>query len=146
MSIKRKLEGPIIKSAGTTKCIVIFLHGWGSDGNDLIQIANVWKNELQQTTFIAPNGPEVCTENPLGRQWFNIMTEEDVMLTELNRAYLDLKEFIGITIDSENKFGIINHTRPLTPFDVIHELLHVKYPSWTEEQINNQTNIYLNNE
>ena len=77
--------------------------------------------------------------------WF-ITTESisDKQVTYPND--LDLKEFIGITIDSENKFGIINHTRPLTPFDVIHELLHVKYPSWTEEQVNNQTNIYLNNE
>ena len=98
MSSIRKLEGPVIKSEDTTKYIVIFLHGWGSDGNDLIQIANTWKNELQQTTFIAPNGPELCTENPLGRQWFNIMTEENVMLTQLNRAYLDMKEFINIKV------------------------------------------------
>ena len=102
MNTIRKLEGPIVKSAGTTKGIVIFLHGWGSDGNDLIQIADIWKNQLQQTTFIAPNGPEVCTGNPLGRQWFNIMTEEDVMLTELNRAYLDLKEFINIKVNEYN--------------------------------------------
>jgi phospholipase/carboxylesterase len=109
MSSVRNLEGPIIKSEETTKAIVIFLHGWGSDGNDLIQIAHNWKNELQQTSFIAPNGPEVCTENPLGRQWFNIMTEEDVMLRELDRAYLDLKEFINIkvkecNIESNNYF------------------------------------------
>jgi len=58
---------------------------------------------------------------------------------------LDLKEFIGITIDTDSKFGVINHTRALTPFDVIHELLHIKYPSWTEDQINNQTNIHLTN-
>lgn len=77
--------------------------------------------------------------------WF-ITTESisDKQVTYPND--LDLKEFIGITIDSENKFGIINHTKPLTPFDVIHELLHVKYPSWTEEEVNCQTNIYLNNE
>ena len=109
MNTIRKLEGPIVKSASTTKGIVIFLHGWGSDGNDLIQIADIWKNELQQTTFIAPNGPEVCTENSLGRQWFNIMTEENVMLRELNRAYLDLKEFINnkvkeYNIESNNYF------------------------------------------
>ena len=50
----------------------------------------------------APNGPEVCTENPLGRQWFNIMTEENVMLRELNRAYLDLKEFINSKVKEYN--------------------------------------------
>jgi phospholipase/carboxylesterase len=97
MSSIRKLDGPTIKSADTTKCIVIFLHGWGSDGNDLIQIADVWKNQLQQVTFIAPNGPEVCTENPLGRQWFNIMTEENIMQKEL-----DLKEFINSKVKEYN--------------------------------------------
>ena len=68
----------------------------------MIQIADIWKNELKETTFIAPNGPEVCTENPLGRHWFNIITEEDVMLRELNRAYLDLKDFINIKVKEYN--------------------------------------------
>ena len=92
-----------------------------------MNLVDKWKNKLGLTDWV------ITTEAISNSQ---VMYPND----------LDLKEFIGITIDSENKFGIINHTRPLTPFDVIHELLHVKYPSWTEEEVNCQTNIYLNNE
>ncbi len=92
-----------------------------------MQLIDKWKNKLGLTDWV------ITTEAISNSQ---VMYPND----------LDLKEFIGITIDSENKFGIINHTRALTSFDVIHELLHVKYPSWTEEEVNCQTNIYLNNE
>ena len=104
MSSIRKLEGPVIEALDTTKYLVIFLHGWGSDGKDLIEIANIWKSKLNQTTFIAPNGPEVCAGNPEGKQWFNIMTEDkSLMLAGLERAYLDIKEFISIKIKEYNK-------------------------------------------
>ena len=76
MSNLIKLTGPINKSNTVTKQLVFFLHGWGSDGNDLIQIANYWKSELTETSFLAPNGPEECLGNPGGRQWFNILTED----------------------------------------------------------------------
>tara|TARA_B110000444_G_C18620412_1_gene491882 strand:+ start:135 stop:791 length:657 start_codon:yes stop_codon:yes gene_type:complete len=103
MSVIRTLEGPTIKSIDKTKYLVIFLHGWGSDGQDLIQLANIWKNKLSQTTFIAPNGPEVCSENPMGRQWFNIMTaEQNIMLADVNKAYLDMKEFINLKVKEYN--------------------------------------------
>ncbi len=103
MSSIRKLEGPVIEALDTTKYLVIFLHGWGSDGKDLIEIANIWKSKLNQTTFIAPNGPEVCAGNPEGKQWFNIMTEDkSLMLAGLERAYLDIKEFISIKIKEYN--------------------------------------------
>ena len=59
---------------------------------------------------------------------------------------LELKEFVGISIDHEQKYGLINHTRPLTDFDVIHELLHCKWPTMSEDAINHSTNIILKNE
>jgi len=58
---------------------------------------------------------------------------------------LDIKEFIGISIDHKQKYGLINHTRPLTDFDVVHELLHVKYPIWSEDQVNDYTHLTLFN-
>jgi len=58
---------------------------------------------------------------------------------------LDVKEFVGISIDHDRKCGLINHTRELTDFDVVHELLHVKYPTWSEDQVNDYTNLTLFN-
>ena len=37
MTNTRKLTGPIIDKGSSTKFLVFFVHGWGSDGNDLIQ-------------------------------------------------------------------------------------------------------------
>mgnify|MGYP005655541263 FL=1 len=53
--------------------------------------------------------------------------------------------FIGIEIDKENKIGTIYHDRELTEADIIHELLHVKYPNKSEDWINKTENIILNN-
>ena len=91
----RKLTGPIIDKGSSTKFLVFFLHGWGSDGNDLIQIGEIWKSKLPDTTFIAPNGPEVCGGNPHGRQWFDILNNNNAeALKGLHQSYLDLKIFI----------------------------------------------------
>ena len=96
MTNTRKLTGPIIDKGNSTKFLVFFLHGWGSDGNDLIQIGEIWKSKLHDTTFIAPNGPEVCGGNPHGRQWFDILSNNDAeALKGLHQSYLDLKSFIG---------------------------------------------------
>ena len=96
MTNTRKLTGPIIDKGNSTKFLVFFLHGWGSDGNDLIQIGEIWKSKLLDTTFIAPNGPEVCGGNPHGRQWFDILSNNDAeALKGLHQSYLDLKSFIG---------------------------------------------------
>ena len=103
MTNTRKLTGPIIDKGSSTKFLVFFLHGWGSDGNDLIQIGEIWKSKLLDTTFIAPNGPEVCGGNPHGRQWFDILSNNDTeALKGLNQSYLDLKSFIDTYLKKYN--------------------------------------------
>ncbi len=99
MDSLRKLIGPVIESSSKTNYLVIFLHGWGSDGNDLIQLGNIWKNQLPNATFLSPHGPEVCAGNPSGRQWFDIVDyNEDTMLSGLEKSYKDLKGFINLNI------------------------------------------------
>ena len=51
--------------------------------------------------------------------------------------------FIGICYDSDNKSAVIYHDRPLAEEDIVHELLHVKYPDWSEDQVNKETEILL---
>ena len=53
-------------------------------------------------------------------------------------------EFVGIAIDFKNRKGIIYHTRPLLEDDIIHELLHVRFPDWSEQKVNNWTNLLIN--
>ena len=46
------------------------------------------------------------------------------------------KYFVGIEIDHIKKTGIIYYDRAITEEDIIHELLHVKYPNKSESWIN----------
>jgi hypothetical protein len=52
-------------------------------------------------------------------------------------------EFVGIHIDFTNKIGTIYHTRKLKEDDIIHELLHVRFHSWSEEKVNFWTDLLL---
>jgi phospholipase/carboxylesterase len=49
---------------------VVFLHGYGADGNDLIEIGRQWQPWLPDAAFVAPHAPEPCGMSPMGRQWF----------------------------------------------------------------------------
>lgn len=52
-------------------------------------------------------------------------------------------EFVGIAIDFKNRTGVIYHTRPLQKDDIVHELLHVRFPDWSEQKVNYWTNLLL---
>jgi len=49
---------------------VIFLHGYGSNGADLIDLAAYWAQALPDTLFLAPDAPQPCQGVPYGRQWW----------------------------------------------------------------------------
>lgn len=67
------LTGPRLEAArgGSPESLVIFVHGYGADGNDLIGIGRVWQQVLTASAFVAPNGPDRCPGSP-GYQWFPI--------------------------------------------------------------------------
>ena len=52
--------------------MVVFLHGYGADGNDLLGLAEPLAPHLPDTVFVAPDAPEICATNPGGFQWFPI--------------------------------------------------------------------------
>ena len=116
MSIKRNLEGPIIDKGENTEYLICFLHGWGSDGNDLIQIGEMWTSKLPNITLISPNGPEVCAGNPNGRQWFDILSNnQEETLNGLNQSYIDLKSYLKIYLEkyklSSDKFFLVGFSQ-----------------------------------
>lgn len=66
-----KLDGPRLPArSGKARQLVVFLHGYGADGNDLIDIGRAWQELLPDTAFVSPNAPEPCAGTPFGRQWF----------------------------------------------------------------------------
>jgi len=68
------IDGPRIApaSGGPATSLVILLHGYGSNGDDLIGLAPYWRGALPGTAFVAPNAPEICPGAPDGYQWWGI--------------------------------------------------------------------------
>lgn len=68
-----RLNGPeYLSDHKQIDSIVIFLHGFGADGQDLIGLAPFFAAQLPTTAFYAPNGPQTCEISPFGRQWFSL--------------------------------------------------------------------------
>jgi phospholipase/carboxylesterase len=67
-----ELDGPRLepRSGGPARQLVVFLHGFGADGNDLIEIGRAWQPLLPDAAFVSPHAPEPCAMAPVGRQWF----------------------------------------------------------------------------
>lgn len=72
------LSGPVRtpKSGGKAKQLAVLLHGWGADGPNLIDLADMFAPTLPDAHFIAPNAPYVCEVNPYGYQWFSLMDRQ----------------------------------------------------------------------
>ncbi|MEM8632764.1 MAG: alpha/beta fold hydrolase [Pseudomonadota bacterium] len=69
----RRLEtGRRAAASGKADSAVIFLHGYGANGADLLGLADPLGPHLPNTMFLAPDAPEVCVGNPMGFQWFPI--------------------------------------------------------------------------
>jgi phospholipase/carboxylesterase len=65
------LDGPrIAPHSRHAKQLVVFLHGYGADGNDLIDIGRAWQNLLPDAAFVSPHAPRPCGQAPTGREWF----------------------------------------------------------------------------
>lgn len=54
-------------------------------------------------------------------------------------------EFVGIEIHAEDNTAILYHTRPILEDDIIHELLHVRYPKWSEQKVDLWTTTLFSN-
>jgi phospholipase/carboxylesterase len=52
------------KSGKAPNSAVIFLHGYGADGSDLLGLADPLGQHMRDTVFLAPNAPEPCANNP----------------------------------------------------------------------------------
>ena len=91
-----ELDGPrLAPTSGQVKRLVVFLHGYGADGNDLIEIGKAWQGLLPDTAFVSPNAPEPCAQSPMGRQWFPLFTRAQNERWEgVNKAAPLLQQFL----------------------------------------------------
>ncbi|MEO8242866.1 MAG: dienelactone hydrolase family protein [bacterium] len=59
-------------ASGKTRSLVVFLHGYGANGADLLDIGDVLATHLPDTVFMAPDAPDPVPGAPFGFQWFSI--------------------------------------------------------------------------
>jgi phospholipase/carboxylesterase len=67
----RNLDGPRLLPHGRPPAaLVVLLHGYGANGEDLIALAEAWRPALPDVAFVAPNAPETIPGMHGGLQWF----------------------------------------------------------------------------
>jgi len=91
------IKGPglLPPSGRKAKSLVVLLHGYGSNGDDLLSIAPYWSQAMPETEFLAPNGPDAWEAYPSGYQWFSLAEFTPTFVrTGLDAARPHLKEYI----------------------------------------------------
>lgn len=91
-----ELDGPRLDPrSGAARQLVVFLHGYGADGNDLIEIGRAWQELLPHAAFVSPHAPEPCAQAPAGRQWFALtFRSPDERWIGVNKAAPLLERFV----------------------------------------------------
>ena len=99
-----ELDGPrLAPLSGSPRQLVVFLHGYGADGNDLIELGRVWQPLLPQAAFVSPHAPEACAQAPVGRQWFGLtFRDPNERWVGVNKAAPVLDRFIDAELKRQN--------------------------------------------
>lgn len=77
------LNGPVIlPTSGIVKRLVLIFHGYGADGENLIDLGYAWQALLPETAFVAPNAPTPCEMGGGGWQWFSLEEKTTELVQE----------------------------------------------------------------
>jgi phospholipase/carboxylesterase len=98
-------DGRRAAASGNATSVVVFLHGYGADGRDLLGLADPLAPHLPDTAFVAPDAPERCVGNPMGYQWFPIPwidgSSEEEARAGMASAVADLNAYLDAVLAEE---------------------------------------------
>ena len=83
-------------SKNKPRSAVVLCHGYGGDGKDISALAINWQRFLPDAIFLCPNGPEICSINPQGYQWYDLSSEKEEIIFEKS---LVAEEKLNIFLD-----------------------------------------------
>ena len=90
---------------GKATSVVVFVHGYGANGADLLGLADPLAPHLPNTAFYSPDAPEHCQGNPFGFQWFPIPwldgSSESAARAGQAQAEADLNAFLDQVLSHE---------------------------------------------
>lgn len=111
------LTGPRIspKSGKPPRQLVVILHGYGADGEDLIDLGRAWADTLPDAVFLAPNAPEPLPFEALGgRQWFALQERD---MREYSLGAETARAILDTYLDSElQRYGLSDNELALVGF------------------------------
>jgi phospholipase/carboxylesterase len=92
--------------SGEKRSVVVFLHGYGANGADLLGLAEPLGEHLPDTLFVAPDAPETIPGMPMGYQWFPIPwldgSSQEAAARGMAAAVDDLNAFLDTLMVDED--------------------------------------------
>ncbi|MEO1331682.1 MAG: phospholipase, partial [Pseudomonadota bacterium] len=96
------LDGPRRGAAtGAPTALIMLLHGYGADGNDLFGLSGPLAQVFPGAAFVSPNAPEPCRAAPFGRQWFPIPWIDGSSDAEMTESFARSSTALDGFIDAE---------------------------------------------
>ena len=92
--------GRVEPQSGELRSIVVFLHGYGANGADLLGLADPLGEHLPDTLFVAPDAPEEIPGYAGGRQWFPIPWIDGSSEEEAERGLMAASEDLNAFLDA----------------------------------------------
>jgi phospholipase/carboxylesterase len=82
-------------SGSKPNSLVVFLHGYGANSEDLISLAQFFQDAMPDAHFISPNAPHPCGMGGGGYQWFSLTDRSlESMQNGVKSALVQLDNFI----------------------------------------------------
>jgi phospholipase/carboxylesterase len=92
-------------ASGRATSMVVFVHGYGADGADLLGLADPLSPHLPDTVFFAPDAAEPSVNNPFGFQWFPVPwldgSSEEAAATAMAASTIALNAFLDARLAEE---------------------------------------------
>ena len=90
----KQLAGPIQRTKRDlpAKQLFFIFHGWGADGQNLLDIAEALSHDFPLAEFHLPYAPALCEANTSGYQWFSLSDRS-------SKALLDQAENIAPSVE-----------------------------------------------
>ena len=112
------IDGPRLPPASGEKAqaLIVLLHGYGSNGDDLIGLAPYWTKIAPHAQFVSPNAPERVPGAPMGYQWFGLSRMDPHELESgVARAAETLNRFIDRELEryklDESKLALVGFSQ-----------------------------------
>ena len=102
LNVKEKMP-----NSGSVKKVVIFLHGYGADGADLLSLSDPLSEQLPDCFFASPDAPRKCGASPFGYEWFPIPDIDGSTIPDMMQALASSEKLIIKLIEGyKNRFGL----------------------------------------